>query len=34
MKKPSFLMILTGLAPYAFQREDGVWVVPLDTLTA
>lgn len=32
MKKPSFMMVLAGLAPYAFQRPDGVWVVPVNCL--
>lgn len=31
MKDPSFLMILTG-TPYAYQREDGVYVVPIGCL--
>lgn len=30
-KKPSFLMVLTG-TDIAYQREDGVWVVPLACL--
>lgn len=29
MKKPSFMMILCGIAPYAYQRKDGVSVVPI-----
>ena len=32
MNKPSFLMVLCGLAPYAFIRPDGVWVVPVNCL--
>lgn len=32
MKKPSFMMVLAGIAPYAFQRPDGVWVVPVTCL--
>lgn len=32
MKKPSFLMVLAGIAPYAFKRADGVWVVPINCL--
>ncbi len=32
MKKPSFMMVLAGIAPYAFQRPDGVWVVPVNCL--
>lgn len=33
MKEPSFMMVITG-GPYAYQREDGVLVVPLACLTA
>ena len=29
MKAPSFLMVLTGTGRYAFQRKDGVFVVPV-----
>ena len=32
MPEPSFMMVLTGLSPYAFQRPDGVWVVPIGCL--
>ena len=32
MKPPSFLMVLTGTSPYAYRREDGVYVVPITTL--
>lgn len=32
MKEPSFLMVLTGASPYAYRREDGVYVVPVTTL--
>ena len=32
MKEPSFLMVLTGTAPYAYRRSDGVYIVPLTTL--
>lgn len=32
MSKPSFMMVLAGIAPYAFQRPDGVWVVPVNCL--
>ena len=32
MKEPSFLMVLTGTSPYAYQREDGVYVVPITAL--
>ena len=31
MKKPSFLMVLTA-TDFAYQREDGVWVVPITCL--
>jgi len=31
VNEPSFLMVLTG-TEYAFQMEDGVWVVPLGCL--
>lgn len=32
MPHPSFLMVLTGTSPYAYQREDGVWVAPIGCL--
>ena len=32
MKAPSFLMVLTGLDGFAYQREDGVYVVPIGCL--
>ena len=32
MKEPSFLMILSGDAKYAYRREDGVFVVPIGCL--
>ena len=33
MKKPSFLMVLTGIGDYAYKRpEDGVLVVPIGSL--
>jgi len=33
MKKPSFLMVLTGIGQYAYRRpEDGVLVVPIGCL--
>ena len=31
MKKPEFLMVITA-TKYAYQREDGVWIVPLACL--
>lgn len=32
MKKPSFLMVLTGVGDYAYRRTDGVLVVPIGCL--
>ena len=32
MKKPSFLMVLTATSKYAYQREDGVYVIPIGCL--
>lgn len=32
MKKPSFLMVLTATGSYAYQREDGIFVVPIGCL--
>lgn len=32
MKQPSFLMVLTASGPYAYRREDGVYVVPAGCL--
>lgn len=32
MKAPSFMMVLTGTSPYAYQRNDGVLVVPIKCL--
>ena len=32
MKAPSFQMVLTGTSPYAYRREDGVFVVPIGCL--
>lgn len=32
MKRPSFLMVLCGVAPFAYKREDGVFVVPIACL--
>lgn len=32
MKNPSFLMVLTAVGDYAYQREDGVYVVPIGCL--
>lgn len=32
MNNPSFLMVLTATGKYAYQREDGVYVVPIGCL--
>ncbi len=32
MHNPSFLMVLTGMNSYAYQRKDGVYVVPVGCL--
>ena len=32
MKDPSFLMVLCGIAPFAYKRKDGVFVVPISCL--
>ncbi len=32
MLEPSFCMILTGVGEYAYQRKDGIWVVPASAL--
>ena len=32
MKPASFLMVLTGVAPFAYRRNDGVYVVPVTCL--
>ena len=32
MKKPSFKMVLTAVGPYAYQRPDGIFVVPIGCL--
>jgi len=33
MKRPSFLMVLTGIGDYPYRRtEDGVLVVPIGSL--
>lgn len=32
MNSPSFLMVLTATGKYAYQREDGVYVVPIGCL--
>lgn len=32
MKKPAFMAVLCAVAPFAYQREDGVFVVPISCL--
>lgn len=32
MMKPSFMLVLCGVAPYAYKREDNVYVVPITNL--
>lgn len=32
MKKPSFLMVVTGVGDIAYRREDGIYVVPIGCL--
>ena len=32
MKKPSFLMVVTGVGNYAYKRKDDVYVVPIGCL--
>lgn len=32
MQNPAFLMVLCGVAPFAYRREDGVFVVPIGCL--
>ena len=32
MGKPAFMMVLCGVAPYAYKRSDGVMVVPIGCL--
>lgn len=32
MPAPSFRMVLTGVGDYAYQRTDGIWVVPVSSL--
>lgn len=34
MQAPSFLMVLTGTDSYAYQRDDGIYVVPIGCLKA
>jgi len=32
MNKPSFLTVLTATWKYAYQREDGIYIVPIGCL--
>lgn len=32
MQKPTFLMVLCGVAPFAYRRKDGVFVLPIGCL--
>ena len=32
MFEPAFMMVLCGVAPFAYKREDGVYVVPITSL--
>ena len=32
MKKPSFMMVLTGIGDYAYRRTDGVYAIPIGSL--
>lgn len=32
MKKPSFMLVLCGKAPFAYKRPDGVYVAPITSL--
>ena len=32
MFEPAFMMVLCGVAPFAYKREDGVYVVPVTSL--
>ena len=32
MREPAFMMVLCGIAPFAYKREDGVYVVPITCL--
>ena len=32
MLKPSFMMVLTAVGQYAYQRPDGVFVVPINCI--
>lgn len=32
MKAPAFKMVLTGVGDYAYQRKDGILIVPIGSL--
>ena len=32
MTKPYFMMVLTAVGKYAYQREDGIYIVPIGCL--
>lgn len=32
IREPAFMMFLCGVAPFAYKREDGVYVVPVTSL--
>ena len=32
MKTPSFMMIVIGIGEYAYRREDGIYIVPIECL--
>lgn len=32
MSKPSFMMVLCAKAPFAYKREDNVYVIPITAL--
>ena len=32
MREPAFMMVLCGVAPFAYKRQDGVYVVPITCL--
>ena len=32
MRDPAFMMVLCGVAPFAYKRQDGVYVVPVTCL--
>lgn len=32
MNKPSFMAIIVGVGEYAYRREDGIYIIPIDCL--